>query len=127
MQLFSCSMRSGVQVALEVACEFGTEVFVAGAIVAGSKSAGETGAIGAGGRGDDGIAFDGAIDGDIANGLASVAAANLGRRQGVGPRAAGNGENAKPRSEKSVRGRKEPIRKCPRRDPNAGGGRPPKN
>jgi hypothetical protein len=43
----------------------------------------------------------------------SIAAAGLGRRQGVGPRAAGNGEKAKTSKRKSVRGRNEPIRNAP--------------
>jgi hypothetical protein len=60
-------------------------------------------AIDAGGSDDDGIGFDGAMDGDMDGDMEkrprSGAAAGLGRRQGVCPRATGNGEKAKPRSE----------------------------
>jgi hypothetical protein len=62
MQLRSCSMRSGVQVALE-----GATVFGAGATGAGSRAVDVIGGI----AGDE-SGSDGAIDGDIGNGLALV-------------------------------------------------------
>jgi hypothetical protein len=62
MQLRSCSMRSAVQVALE-----GTPFFGAGAAGAGSRAVDVIGGI----AGDE-SGSDGAIDGDIGNGLALV-------------------------------------------------------
>ena len=100
MQLRSCSMRSGVQVAVEGAPE-GAVLLLAGAMIAGSIAG-------------DGIGSDGAVDGDMRR-PRSRAAAGLGRRQGVCPRAAGNRETQTSKR-KSVRGFKKPIWKdCPRR------------
>jgi len=128
-QLFSRSMRSGVHVALPEG------MFLAGAIVAGSSSVGAVEATDAavsdaGGSDGDGRGFDGAMDGDMDGDMGkrprSGTAAGLGRRRGVCPRATGNGENAKPRSEISVRGRKSPSGNAPDVTPMPGGGRPPK-
>src|SRR6516165_10326616 len=73
MQLRSCSMRSGVHVPVDVAPE-GAVLLLAGAMIAGSIAG-------------DGIGSDGAIDGDMRR-PRSRAAAGLGRRQGICPRAA---------------------------------------
>jgi hypothetical protein len=89
-QLFSCSMRSGFQVPVDVPLEAGLRAD-AGAMTAGSSSAGAAGAIDGDGIGGDEIAGDGAIDGDMKT-ASLVAAAGLGRRQGVCPRATGNRE-----------------------------------
>src|SRR5205823_4951991 len=83
MQLFSCSMRSGVQVPLQVPLEVPLETGVrgdAGAMPAGSGGIGAVGAI----DGDriGGETPDGAIDGDMKTASLN-AAAGLGRRQGV--------------------------------------------
>src|SRR5215472_12789781 len=95
MQLRSCSMRSGVQVALE-----GAMLLLAGAMIAGSIAGA-------------GIGSDGAIDGDMRR-PRSIAAAGLGRRQGVRARAAGNREKAKPRSEnRCAASRADPEKDAP--------------
>src|SRR5215472_2596564 len=106
MQLRSCSMRSGVHVAVDVAPE-GAALLLAGAMIAGSIAG-------------DGIGSDGAIDGDMRR-PCSRAAAGLGRRQGVCPRAAGNREKAKTSKRKSVRGFKKPIWKDMPQTPVAAG------
>jgi hypothetical protein len=87
-QLLSCSMRSGFQVPPEAGMRA-----VAGAMAAasGSSSAGAAGGIGAGGIEGGAIESDGAIDGDMKT-ASLVAAAGLGRRQGVCPRTTGNRE-----------------------------------
>ena len=77
-QLRSCSMRSGVQVPVEVVMLFGLVAIGAGAIGAVALAA-----IAVTGRLVDGIGGDGAIDESVMNGLA-VAAAVLGRRQDDG-------------------------------------------
>jgi hypothetical protein len=88
-QARSCSMRSGVQVAVDVAVEVAFELtmfFGAGPTVAGSRVVRGSGSIGGDERGR-----DGAMDGDMTR-PHIIAAAGLGRRQGVCPRAAGNRE-----------------------------------
>jgi hypothetical protein len=99
MQLRSCSMRSGVQVALE-----GTMLFGAGATGAGSRALDVIGGI----AGDE-SGSDGAIDGDIER-PRSIAAAVWAAEQGVCPRAAGNRETQDPEAKIGVRPL-EPIRK----------------
>jgi hypothetical protein len=85
MQLRSCSMRSGVQVAVEVVLE-GTMLFGAGATGAGSRTVDVIVGI----AGDE-VGIDGAIDGDMET-ASLYCRGRLGRRQGVCPRAAGNRE-----------------------------------
>src|SRR6516165_6377628 len=107
-QLRSCSMRSAVQVAFEGGMRCGT-----GATIAGSTAD----ALDVIGRiaGDE-VGIDGAIDGDMERPRA-IAAAGLGRRQGVCPRAAGNRETQTSKR-KSVCGfASRSGKRCPRRDP----------
>src|SRR6266702_6709387 len=77
-QLRSCSMRSAVQVELEIVMLFGVAAIGGGAIGAVASVA-----IAVTGRWVDGIVSDGTIDESVMDGLA-VAAAVLGRRQGDG-------------------------------------------
>jgi hypothetical protein len=85
MQLRSCSMRSAVQVAVEVALE-GTMVFGAGAAGAGSRAVDVIGGI----AGDEG-GSDGAIDGDMER-PRSIAAAIWAADRAFVRAAAGNRE-----------------------------------
>jgi hypothetical protein len=104
-------MRSGDQVPLDVPLEAGTRGD-AGAMPAVSGSTGVVGVIVVAIEGDrigDGITPDGAIDGDITR-ASLIAAAGLGRRQGVvrAQRATARKRNLEAKIDARL---KEPIRK----------------
>jgi hypothetical protein len=118
-QLRSCSMRSDVQVAVDVALE-GAMLFGAGPTIA-ESTAGAVGAIG--GIAGDEVGIDGAIDGDMET-ASLYCRGRTGPPTGRWPRAAGDRETQTSKR-KSVRGlRADPEKEAPDVTPVAAG--PPK-